>query len=168
MLACGGRLNHLMGVYGPPRSTLSDANQRRDQGFFERLYGQLYQEYGQALSDSGRGGGLSSRLYIVDSTTISLFKEILKNAGRTPSNGKRKGGVKAHVLLRSDRDVPGLVRVTAASAHDVPFLQRLDLAEGSILVFDKGYLGHGRFQELGKAKVTWVTRIRASAVYETQ
>jgi hypothetical protein len=41
------------------------------------------------------------RLYIMDSTTISLFKDILRGVGRNPLEGKKKGGIKAHSIFKT-------------------------------------------------------------------
>ena len=65
------------------------------------------------------------RLYIIDSTTIRLFKAILKGVGRNPLNGKKKGGIKAHTLINADENVPQLVRYTSAARHDKLFLKEI-------------------------------------------
>ncbi|WP_255501731.1 hypothetical protein [Olivibacter sp. SDN3] len=49
-------------------------------------------------------------LHIEDSTTISLFSDVLKGAGRNPKEGKKKGGIKVHTMIHSREDVPSLVR----------------------------------------------------------
>ena len=103
----------------------------------KQIYSFLYKQYGKDLPDS-RTKGWRSKLYIFDSTTISLFQEILKNAGRSPMNGRRKGGIKAHALIKAEEDVPCLVQLTAAAAHDSPFMKLINLPAGSIAVFDKG------------------------------
>jgi IS4 transposase len=90
----------------------------------------------------------------------------MRNAGRNPVNGKRKGGIKVHTLIQSDEDVPCLLRFTSAAAHDSPFLNQIKLPEGSILVFDKGYNDYQQFQRFSDEKVSWVTRKRKGAVYK--
>jgi hypothetical protein len=91
---------------------------------------------------------------------------VMRNAGRSPVCGKRKGGVKVHTLIQSDEDVPCLIRFTSAAAHDTPFLNQLNLPEGSILVFDKGYNDYSQFQRFSDEKVTWITRKRKGTVYK--
>ena len=105
MLAWENRLLHLGVRHHPRRSTISDANNRRSAEVFESIYMKLFDRYGHFLSDS-RSKSRSSRMYIFDSTTITLFQEVLKAAGSNPANGKRKGGIKVHTLIRSDQDVP--------------------------------------------------------------
>ncbi|MEJ7679908.1 MAG: DUF4372 domain-containing protein [Segetibacter sp.] len=43
--AYGDKLNHVGLTYTPPRSTLSDANQRRDESFFAAVYKKLYKSF---------------------------------------------------------------------------------------------------------------------------
>jgi transposase len=166
LLACQGKLNHLGISYFPRRSTISDANCHRNWKVFEDLYRRLYLMYGKVLPDS-RSKDWVSKLYIFDSTTISLFQEILKNAGRLPMNGKRKGGIKAHTLIRAIDDVPCLVRLTPAAAHDTPFMKEFSLPRGSIAVFDKGYIDYTQFDKWKRQGVSFVTRLRSSATYRT-
>lgn len=89
------RMGHLGMDYLVRRSTLADANKRRAPAFFEAVYDYLYRLYEPVLSDSHTKRELLDKLYVMDSTTISLFSEILKGVGRNPENGKKKGGIKA-------------------------------------------------------------------------
>lgn len=155
MLASEQRLSHLGVRYHPRRSTLSDANNRRSAKVFEDIYYNLFKRYAGFLSDSRKGG-----VYIFDSTTISLFQEILRTGGMIPASGKRKGGIKVHTLLRSDQDVPCMIRFSQAAASDSPFLKHVHLPPGSIILFDRGYHDLSSFQKFTENKVTWITRRR--------
>lgn len=164
LLAWEDRINHLGINRFPKRSTLSDANSRRSEQVFGKIYEMLYQRHRHLLPDSRKKK--PSKLYIADSTTISLFQEVMRNAGRSPVSGKRKGGVKVHTLIQSDEDVPCLIRFTSGASHDSPFLKEVQLPEGSILIFDKGYNDYSEFKRFSDEKVTWVTRKRKGAVYK--
>ena len=166
MQVCYHKLNHLGVVYAPRRSTLSDANAKRSSYIFERIYVEMYQMYKASLPDSPNGPKWISKLYIADSTTISLFKEILKTVGAPSKNGKRKGGLKVHTLIKADEDLPCLVRMSAASKHDVPFIKKLKLPKGSIVTFDKGYVDYSQYNLWDQEDITWVTRMRKGAKYE--
>jgi len=168
MQACVHRLDHLGLNYCPRKSTLSDANRDRPSEVFEAIYMDLYQNLHRFLPDSRSKVKWFKRLYVVDSTTVSLFKEILKNAGRSSVNGKRKGGIKVHTLMKADEDVPCLVKMTAASANDVPFIQKLKLPKGSIIALDKGYVDYAQYNLWTKEKIWWVTRMRKGAQYEIE
>ena len=92
----------------------------------------LYQNYSGFLSDSRLSKVDLKRLFIVDSTTISLFKAILKGAGRKPKDSsKQKGGIKAHTMINAYENVPCLIRYSAAAKHDHTFLKEINLPKGS-------------------------------------
>lgn len=169
MMACHGKLQHLGLSDYSRRSTLSDANKRRESKVFEDIYYSLHRLYGSFLSDSRSiKGHLEKRLFIVDSTTISLFQEILRTTGQGPANGKRKGGIKVHTLIKADQDVPCLVNMTSAVASDNPFLKYMNLPKHSIVVFDRGYNSYVEMERLDKDELIWITRKHPRAVMELQ
>jgi hypothetical protein len=165
MLAWENRLLHLGVRHHPRRSTISDANNRRSAEVFESIYMKLFERYSHFLSDS-RSKSRSSRLYIFDSTTITLFQEVLKAAGSNPANGKRKGGIKVHTLIRSDQDVPCMIRFSASAANDMRFLKDIHLPKGSLVVFDKGYNDYNAFNRFTAEGISWVTRLHQHLVYK--
>lgn len=165
LMACESRLEHLGVRYRVNRSTLSDANSRRDWRVFEDIYQWLHRRYHRVLPDS-RCRKWSSRLYIMDSTTISLFQEVLMGVGRRSPNGKRKGGVKAHTLIKADEDVPLLVRLTPAASADTGFMQKIQLSQGSIITFDKGYNNYKMLELWDRQGISWVSRRRKTAILE--
>lgn len=165
LMAWEHRINHLGLDIAPKRSTLSDANARRSEEVFGKIYEHLYARHRHFLPDSRKKKG--SKLFIADSTTISLFQEVMRSAGRNPLNGKRKGGVKVHTLIQSDEDVPCLIRYSSGAGHDSQFLKDIRLPDGSLIVFDKGYNDYGQFQRFSDEKVSWITRKRKNAVYKT-
>ena len=169
IMACHSKLLHLGLSYTVRRSTLSDANRTRSFEVFEDIYNKLYARYAEILPDSlpGNRQKVRGKLYIIDSTTISLFQEILKAAGRNPVNGKRKGGIKAHTLIKADEDVPQMVRFSPAAANDVPFMRAVTVPKGSILVFDKAYRDYRQLNRWDEQKIFWVSRLHKNTVVET-
>jgi len=71
---CEGKLNHFNLKQVPARSTLSDGNKKRTSKVFGTLYQKLFEKYKGIISDSTMSKDVASKLYILDSTTISLFK----------------------------------------------------------------------------------------------
>ena len=163
MGACEGRLQSLGITHLPARSTLSEANMRRGYQVFEQIYLSLYQYHQQLLPDS-QSDELSKKLVIIDSTTISLFQEILKSAGSRRLNGKKKGGIKVHTAIRSHENVPYLVRFSSGASADVNFLKDIHLPTGSIVVMDRGYNSYNKFHEWNLTKINWVTRLRTESI----
>ena len=166
MLGCEGKLAHLGFDKAPARSTLSDANNRRSYMVFETIYYDLLRQYHSFISDS-RLKGLSIRnLKIIDSSTISLFSEILRGVGRNKLDGSRKkGGIKVHAMMDAFSGVTEFVRVTSAKIHDKTFLSKLKLAPESFIVFDKAYNHYLQYAKWTSQKVWFVTRMKENAVY---
>src|SRR5205814_1930111 len=83
-------------------------------------------------------------------------------------DGRRKGGIKVHTLLHAGRDLPELIRYSAAADGDVKFLKEVPLARGSVVVFDKGYCDYRSYNRFTQEGVTFVTRHRDRSVYQVQ
>jgi len=117
-----GKLNHLGMPKAPAKSSAGDGLRNRSNEFFESLYYSLAKRYTSFLSDSRTKGLTVKDLFIVDSTTIRLFSDILKGVGRNPKNdGKKKGGLKVHMLIDAVQSVGKFMRITAAKVHDKNF-----------------------------------------------
>lgn len=165
LLAWDHRIHHLGIDSHPRRSTISDANKERKPEVFEKIYFKILERYRHILPDS-RKGSRKNNVYIFDSTSVSLFKEILKGPGIYSKEGKRKGGIKVHTLLHAASDVPTMIRFSAAAAADSSFIKEVnDLPRGSVLVFDKGFRHYESYNRFTNEKVTWVTRHRNDSVY---
>jgi hypothetical protein len=166
LLAWEQRIGHLGMKHFPRRSTISDANTRRSDAVFESIYLKLFARYAHFLSDS-QPKSKASRMYIFDSTTITLFNEILQGTGLPKKmTGRRKGGIKVHSLIRSDQDVPCMIRFSAAKANDTQYLKQIRVPKGSVLLFDKGYPDYRTYARFTKEGVTWITRLRNRAAYQ--
>ena len=166
MQAEAHKLRHLGVAYVIRRSTLSDANNRRSSNFFKQIYFMLYDKYRPFLSDSLRGKFWEELLYIMDSTTITLFSQILKGAGRNPKTGKKKGGIKAHTLIKANENVPCLVCYTSAATHDHCLLKQINLPKGSYITFDRAYIDYREFERMTQQGVFYVTKMKSNLVYE--
>jgi transposase len=90
----------------------------------------------------------------------------MENAGRRSIDGKKKGGIKVHMAIRANEDVPFLVDLTKASQADVSFLRQIHVPKGSVLVMDRGYNNFKKFHQWNAQKVNWVARPRVNTVIE--
>jgi hypothetical protein len=167
MLGLSGKTKHFQLNHIPKKSTLGDANQRRDAEVFGKIYQKLLVKYNHVFSDSRVRDVINKQIEIFDSTTISLFKDILKCVGRNPDNGKKKGGIKVHTVINVDESVPKLVWFTEAAKHDHILLHKLKMDANTIYVFDKGYNDYKAFKKFSENKTGFVTRIKDNALYET-
>ena len=166
MLGLSGKTKHFQLDHIPKKSTLGDANQRRDAEVFGIIYNKLFMKYGHVFSDSRIKDVINKQIEIFDSTTISLFKDILKCVGRKPKDGKRKGGVKVHTVINVDEAVPKLVWFTNSATNDHVLLNKLKMDPNTIFVFDKGNNDYKAFKKFSDNETGFVTRIKDNAVYE--
>jgi hypothetical protein len=166
MLGLSGKTESFQLSHIPKRSTLSDANKKRKVEVFEDIYNKLLRGYSSVLSDSRILDVLKKQVKIVDSTTISLFKDILSCVGRKSKDGKRKGGIKVHTVINADEKVPSLVWFSPATTQDHNFLKKLKCDDNTIYVFDKGYNDYKAFKHFTDNKTGFVNRIKDNAVYE--
>ena len=158
------RLQHLRLKYTPRRSTLADANKKRPSDFFEAVFHGLVKKHYGVLPDSLKGSKLDEKLFIIDSTTISLFCDVMKAAGYY-RNGKKKGGVKAHTLMRLKDQVPSCIYLTESARNDRIFMSMIKLPAHSIIVMDKGYVNYTIMKQWSEDKITWVSRVNEGAKY---
>ena len=175
MQAEAHKLHHLGIDYMVRRSTLAEANKRRPQEFFASVYSYLLSKYGQFLADSRpkrkgkdeiKAKDWERLLYMMDSTTISLFDNILKGVGRHPKSGKKKGGMKVHTVMKYLVGVPMVVQLTSAAKHDHYLLKEVHLPKDSTLAMDRAYIDYAQFQRLTDEGVCYVTKMKKNLKYK--
>lgn len=160
MLSEAHKLQHLGIDYMVKRSTLAEANQRRDSDFFARIYFSLYHKHKGFLADSRTQKDWEHLLHIMDSTTISLFSNVLKGVGRNPKHGKKKGGIKVHTVIRAVEDLPYSIHFTSAATHDHIMLRKLKLSNGAFLAMDRAYIDYKVFEQFTQEGVFYVTKMK--------
>ena len=164
--AMSGKLNHLGLEKSPAKSSAGDGLRNRKSDFFEALYYSLTKQYASFLSDSQTYGLTIKELFIVDSTTIRLFTDILKGVGRNPKNdGKKKGGLKVHMLIDASQSIAKFVKITEAKMHDKQFMKEIQVPAYSMLVFDKAYNFYRQFAYWTNKNIYFVTRQKTNALY---
>ena len=155
----------------PARSTLADANRNRQSDVFGKIYLLLADYYKIQLSGSYLNGMIDKKIdmknvKIFDSTTFTLFVDVFTGAGRNKIEGKKKGGIKAHILLSLHSLVPEIVWMSAASKNDKDFLGQLNPQKGEIYVFDKGYVNYNYYSNWTELGIFFVTRLNENGKYE--
>ena len=164
------KLHHIGIETVPRRSTLSDANARRSEKFFEEVYRDLYEANKKLLSSDSRRNGAEEwikRLRIIDSTTITLFSNaVFKGVGRHPKTGKKKGGIKVHSVIHANEGVPCDIRYTSAATNDSFMLAPCHYSHNEIVTLDRAYINYAKFEELTDRGVVYVTKMKKSLKYE--
>jgi hypothetical protein len=136
------------------RSTLADANERRDF--------RIYQDVGYALIRTARKlyqgeeleVELGRSLYAFDSTTVDLCLSIFPWA----TFRKTKAAIKMHTLLDLKGSIPTFVSITPATVHDVLILDAVPLPTESVITMDRGYLDFARLYAIHLLPAFFVIR----------
>jgi hypothetical protein len=174
MRALAGKLNYLGMDCAPAKSTAGDALRDRSEELFRLFYFALVEYFSPFLSVSRKKKNRKEEVafeefYAFDSSTISLFSDIMKGVSRNrKDDGKKKGGLKVHMLNDIHADTPLFVKISEAKMHDKNFLQYLNLPKGSMVVFDKAYNYYLQFAKWTVSGVNFVCRLKDNAKYEVQ
>jgi hypothetical protein len=155
----------------PAKSTLSDANINRDSEVFASIYTLLYDHYRDKLTPEDCCLMLAEdlknyKLEIIDSSTVSLFVNVFKGAGRNPIDSKKKGGLKVHAKLPLGGSVPDLIALSEAACNDKTYLGQLEADCGTIYIYDKGYANYGVWSDWSDKGTFFVTRLNENASFK--
>lgn len=155
--AHGAKLYH-MGLSQPvKRTTLAEANERRDWRLFAEFAQGLIDEARALYADEPFGIDLAGSVYAFDASTIDLCLSLFPWAqfGRAKS---AKASIKLHTLLDLRGNIPSFIHLSTGRMADVRGLDKLTLEPGAIYVMDRGYLDFTRLHELHEAGAFFVTR----------
>jgi hypothetical protein len=136
------------------RSTLADANERRDCRTFERFALHLITTARSLYASESLGVQLAQSVYAIDATTIDLCLSLFTWA---PAANER-AGIKLHTVLDLRGNIPSVIRITSTLVSDASFLDHLRLEAGSFYVMDRGYLHFARLARFTSAAAFFVIR----------
>ena len=154
--ALGTKLYH-SGIRQPTaRSTLADANEKRDWRIFGDFAQVLIQEAKRLYASDPFGVELDQAAYALDSTTVDLCLSLFPWA----KFRRHKAAIKLHALLDLRGNFPTVVRLTTGQVHEVNILDELVFEAGSFYIVDRGYLDFARLYRLHLSGAFFVTRAR--------
>lgn len=144
-----------MGIRGRvSRSTLADANERRDWRIYADLAHVLVDIARPLYADEPTGLRLKRAVYAFDSTTVDLCLSLFPWA----QFRRRKGAVKLHTLIDLRGRIPCFVAISHAKVHDVQALDHLILEPGATYVMDRGYCDFLRLHRFTHEGAFFITR----------
>lgn len=156
--ASGTTLYHL-GIRGHvSRSTLADANERRDWRIWADLAQALIAQARALYIDQPMGVRLRRCVYALDSTTIELCMSLFPWAAYK----RTQRAIKLHTLLDLRGNIPVFLRISTGKGKDLLALDQLIIEGGAFYVLDRGYLDFARLHRFTRAAAFFVTRARTS------
>ena len=140
------------------RSTLADANEKRDW--------RIYADLAQALIHTARrlylhedfGVEIDQTVYALDSSTIDLCLSVFPWAHFR----KTKSAIKLHTLLDLRGNIPTFIYISDGKLHDVNILDELIPEPGSFYIMDRGYLDFERLHRLTLYGAFFVIRAKSN------
>ena len=114
------------------RSTLADANERRDWRIHAALAQRLITQARTLYVDEELGLDLTNTVYALDSTTIALCLSVFPWAHFRTT----KAAVKMHTLLDLRGNIPSFIHISDGKLHDVHALDMLLPEAGAIYVVE--------------------------------
>ena len=146
-----------MGIRGQVRrSTLADANERRDW--------RLYAAFAQTLIVSARrlyagdsfGADLEGAAYALDTTTVDLCLSLFPWARFHHA----KGAVKLHTMIDLRGNIPVVIHIDDGKSYDTDILDLMIPEPGAIYVMDRGFFDLVRLYRLNTAGAFFVIRAK--------
>jgi hypothetical protein len=157
-----GNLNHLGVQKAPSKSSISYQNIHRDWELFRAYYYHLLGSLGQQANFKRVKFKIKSKIFLLDSTTISLCLSIFDWAKYKTA----KGAVKMHTLLDFDGKLPAYVNITDGKTADNKGAYEIPLLKGSVIVADRFYNDFYLLNIWDSKKVYFVVRHKDNIQYK--
>ena len=134
------------------KSTLADANTKRDYRIFEEFAYKVIAEAQRCrIVDIFK---LNGNIYAFDSTTVDLCLSTFEWA----LFRKKKGGIKMHTLYNLETQIPTFFHITPAKVHDTKAMDVIPYEENSFYIFDRGYNDFKRLHNIESIGAYFVIR----------
>ncbi|NCZ48078.1 MAG: IS4 family transposase, partial [Betaproteobacteria bacterium] len=147
------------------KSTLADANERRNWRIWADLATVLIRRARKIYIEDDLGLDLKNTVYALDSSTIDLCMSLFPWALFRST----KSAVKIHTLLDLRGAIPAFIYLSDGKTHDTKVLDMLVFEPGAFYVMDRGYMDFKRLYRLHQSGAFFVTRakenLRARRVY---
>ncbi len=142
------------------RSTLADANDRRDWRIWADLAAVLIRRANKLYADEplGLDVSIAGNVYALDSTTIDLCLSLFDWAPFRTT----KAAIKLHTLLDLRGCIPSFIHISDGKMGDVNVLDILMLEAGAFYIMDRGYLDFARLHKMHQAGSFFVTRAKSN------
>ena len=158
-----GNLNHLGIDRARSKSSISYQNKHRDHELFKEYYFQLLESLGQHPKFKQVKFRIKSKIFLLDSTTISLCLSLFDWAKYKTA----KGAVKMHTILDFDGNLPAYVNITDGKTADNKGAYDIPLLKGSVIVADRFYNDFPLLNVWDSKGVFFVIRHKENLQFET-
>ena len=155
--AHAGKLYH-MGIQQCPKSTLADANERRDYRIYEELAKLLMQRARREYAGTDLAIDVDNAVYALDASTVDLTLSLFPWA----KFRKTKGAIKLHAMIDLRGNIPAFLTITDGKVHDVKAAPLIPIEPEGIYVVDRAYIDFDWLRAIDETDAFFVTRLKKS------
>ena len=147
-----------MGIQQCPKSTLADANERRDYRIYEELAKLLMQRARREYAGTDLAIDVDNAVYALDASTIDLTLSLFPWA----KFRKTKGAIKLHTMIDLRGNIPAFLTITDGKVHDVKAAPLIPIEPAGIYVVDRAYIDFDWLRAIDETHAFFVTRLKRS------
>lgn len=151
------KLYHI-GIQQCPKSTLADANEKRDYRIYEEFARSLMYRARRAYSDTHLALDIDNAVYALDASTIDLTLSLFPWAKFRTT----KGAVKLHAMIDLRGNVPAFAHITDGKVHDVKAAPLIQIEAEGIYLVDRAYIDFDWLWSINQSNAYFVTRLKRS------
>ena len=159
--AYASKLYHLGIRGGVARSTLADANEKRDWRIYQDFTLSLIEVARKLYARDSFAVELSNTAYALDSTIIDVCLSLFPWARFQ----RDRAAVKLHTVLDLRGSIPSFVHISEGNTTDLTLLDRIVFEPGSFYIMDRGYIDFARLSAIHSAQAFFVIRGKANLRY---
>ena len=157
MNAHASKLYH-MGIQQCPKSTLADANERRDYRIYEELAKSLMMQARREYAESKLAIDVDNAVFALDASTIDLTLSLFPWA----KFRKTKGAVKMHAMIDLRGNIPAFLTITDGKVHDIKAVPQVPIEAEGIYIVDRAYVDFDWLWSIRQTNAFFVTRLKTS------
>jgi len=146
------------GIKQCPKSTLADANERRNHLIYEEFAKSLMRRARTIYSQTDLAIDVDNAVYALDASTIDLTLSLFPWA----EFRKTKGAIKLHAMIDLRGNIPTFPVITDGKVHDVKAAPFVPIEPNGIYVVDRGYVDFSWLWSIDQARAFFVTRMKTT------
>lgn len=155
--AHANKLYHI-GIKQCPKSTLADANERRDYRIYEEFAKSLMHRARREYAQTELALEVDNAVYALDASIIDLTLSLFPWA----KFRKTKGAIKLHAMIDLRGNIPAFLTITDGKVHDVKVAPLVPIEPEGIYVVDRGYVDFAWLWSVHQSGAFFVTRLKKS------
>ena len=151
------KLYHI-GIEQCPKSTLADANERRNYRIYEDFAKSLMQRARREYAQTELAMEVDNAVYALDASTIDLTLSLFPWA----KFRQTKGAVKLHAMLDLRGNIPAFLYITDGKVHDIKATPQVPIEPDGIYVVDRAYIDFDWLWSIEQKRAFFVSRLKRS------